>query len=83
MSGILQRPKPGETEEDVLALQEQFLESGHLPSAKLVKSNGHEKFHANEKGVRGKGTYKYIYLGFVHALNTYRKVFECTYVIYL
>ena len=39
LSETLQRPKPGETEEDVLALQEEFLKSGNLPSAILVKAN--------------------------------------------
>ena len=38
-SETLPRPKPGETEEDVLALQEEFLRSGYLPSATLVKTN--------------------------------------------
>lgn len=39
LSETLQRPKPGETEEDVLALQEEFLRSRDLPSATLVKAN--------------------------------------------
>ena len=43
LSESLQRPQPGETEEDVLLLQEEFLKSGNLPSATLVKSSADEK----------------------------------------
>lgn len=43
MSWTLQRPKPGETEEDVLALQNEFLKSGSQPSATLVKQTGDRK----------------------------------------
>ena len=54
LSETLQRPKPGETEEDVLALQEEFLRSRYLPSATLVK--------ANDENLRYKGIGDIFYL---------------------
>ena len=36
--GMLRRPKPRETEEDLLALQEQFLASRDRPSANIVNT---------------------------------------------
>lgn len=50
LSETLQRPDPGETEEDVLALQEEFFKSGNFPSATLVKLNGDEKTYVGCKG---------------------------------
>ena len=65
MAEKFRRPKPGETEEDVLALQEEFLKSGSIPSATLVKAND-EKLrydHTNLKEVRKKGI---VYVGTVN-----------------
>ena len=44
-SETLQRPRPGETEEDVLELQKEFLKSGNLPSATLVRANDENLGH--------------------------------------
>lgn len=42
---MLQRPKATDTEEDLLALQESFLASGHRPAASVV-SSAHAQGHA-------------------------------------
>jgi len=55
MFGTLKRPKPGETEEEVLASQKEFLKSGNLPSAKLVRPNSHKKLQKNTKKEEHKG----------------------------
>ena len=40
---MLLRPKPGDTEEDILLMQEQFMKSGNLPSASLSKTGFNKK----------------------------------------
>lgn len=55
LSETLQRPKAGETEEDLLALQEEFLKSGNLPSATLVKRNGDRKIQVGDTNTREVG----------------------------
>lgn len=40
---MLLRPKPGDTEEDILLMQEQFMKSGNLPSASLSKTGLNKK----------------------------------------
>jgi len=40
---MLRRPKPEDTEEDILTMQEEFMKSGSLPSANLSKSGANKK----------------------------------------
>ena len=40
---MLKRPKPGETEEDLLRFQEEFLASQAAPAAKLIKRDHKQK----------------------------------------
>jgi len=35
---MLRRPKPEDTEEDILVMQDEFMKSGNLPSASLSKT---------------------------------------------